>query len=166
MRGDTIRRRGHVSRMRRGQGSVSERSSQNDSEYYQPEVLMFARGKKLLHANRRAFGVTGRLDHSVPLRELRNAIQAGLNLRRAVNIWEPFELKRVLFEVKRRILVRGLGLSDRSPHDDSRIVIVIEELGLQQEGDALEKQMKVLSQERRNAGESRTRRTEARSRSV
>ena len=46
MRGDTIRRRGHVSRMRRGQGSVSERSSQNDSEYYQPEVLMFARGKK------------------------------------------------------------------------------------------------------------------------
>ena len=166
MRWDTIRERGHVSRMRRGQGAVSERRSQNDSEYFQPEVLMFARGKKLLHVNRRACGVTGRLDHAAPLRELRNAIPAGRNLRTAANIWEPFELKRVLFEGQRKILVRGLGLSDRSPHDDSRIVIVIEELGLQQEGDGLEKQMKVLSQERRNAGESGTRRTEARSRSV
>ena len=139
MRGDTIRKRGHVSRMRRGQGSVSERSSQNDIEYSQPEVLMFSRGKKLLHVNRRAVGVTGRLDHSVPLRELRNAIQAGLNLRRAANIWELFELKRVLFEGRRRILVRGLGLADRSPHDDSRIVIVLEELGLQQEGSTFER---------------------------
>ncbi len=77
MRGDTIRTRGHVSRMRRGQGAVPERSSQNDSEYYQPEVLMFAREKKLLHVNRRAFGVIGRLDHSVALRELRNAIPSG-----------------------------------------------------------------------------------------
>ena len=154
MRGDTIRKRGHVSRMRRGQGAVPERSSQNDSKYYKPEVLMFARGKKLLHVNRRAFGVIGRLDHSVALRELRNAIQAGLNLRRAANIWEPFELKRVLFEGKRRILVRGLGLSDRSPHDDSRIVIVIEELGFQQEGCVLDRQMTVRSQEKRHTGDS------------
>ena len=148
MRGDTIRKRGHVSRMRRGQGAVSERSLQNDSEYYQPEVLMFARGKRLLHVNCRVFGVTGRFEHSVPLRELRNAIQAELVLRRAANIWEPFELKRVLFEGKRRILVRGLGLSDRRPHDDSRIVIVIEELGLQQEGCVPERQMTVRSQEK------------------
>lgn len=166
MRGDTIRQRGHMLRMRRGQGSVSGRSPESDIGYHQPAVLMFARGKKLLHVNRRAFGMIGRLDHSVPLRELRNAIQAGLDLRRAANIWEPFELKRVLFEGRRRILVRGLGLSDRSPHDDSRIVIVVEELGLQEEGDVFEKQMKVLSQERRDAGESGTHRTETRSRSV
>lgn len=166
MRGDTIRKRGHVSRMRRGQGAVSERSLQNDSKYYQPEVLMFARGKKLLHVNRRAFGVTGRLDHAVPLRELRNAIQAGLNLRRAANIWEPFELKRVLFEGQRKILVRGLGLSDRSPHDDSRIVIVIEELGLQQEGGVPERRMTVRSQERRHAGDSGISRTAVRLRSA
>lgn len=164
MRGDTIRKQGHVSRMRRGQEAVSERRSQNDSEYYQPEVLMFARGKKLLHVNRRAFGVTGRLDHSVALRELRNAIQTGLNLRRAANIWEPFELKRALFEGQRKILVRGLGLSDRSPHDDSRVVI--EELGLQQEGGVPERRMTVLSQERRNAGDSGISRTAVRLRSA
>ncbi len=166
MRGDTIRQRGHKLRMRGGQRSVSEGGLQNDIEYYQPEVLMFSRGQKLLYMNGRESGVTGRLDHAAPLRELRNAIQAGLDLRRAANIWEPFELKRVLFEGGRRILVRGLGLSDRSPHDDSRIVIVIEELGFQQEGDGSEKQIKVLSQEKRNAGESGTHRTEAISRSV
>ena len=106
---------------------------------------MFSRGQKLLNMNGRESGVTGRLDHAAPLRELRNAIQEGLDLRRAANIWEPFELKRVLFEGRRRILVRGLGLSDRSSHDDSRIVIVLEELGLQQESRALERQMTVRS---------------------
>ena len=139
MRGDTIRQRGHKLRMRGGQRSVSEGRLQNDIEYYQPEVLMFSHGQKLLHMNGRESGVTGRLDHAAPLRELQNAIQAGLDLRRAANIWEPFELKRVLFEGRRRILVRGLGLSDRSSHDDSRIVIILEELGLQQECSTFER---------------------------
>ena len=139
MRGETIRKRGYVLRMRRGQGSVSERSLQNDIEYYEPEVLMFSREQKLLYMNRQQSGLIGHLDHSASLRELRNAIQARLDLRRAANIWEPFELKRVLFEGRRRILVRGLGLADRSSHDDSRIVIVLEELGLQQECRALER---------------------------
>lgn len=139
MRGETIRKRGHVFQMRRGQGSVSERSLQNDIGYSQPEVLMFSRGQKVLSMNHRESGVTGHLDCSAPLRELRNAIQTGLDLRRAANIWEPFELKRVLFEGKRRILVRGLGLADRSSHDDSRIVIVLEELGLQQKCRAFER---------------------------
>ncbi len=154
MRGDTMRRRGHMLRMRRGQGSVAGRSPESDIGYHQSEVLMFARGKKLLHLNHRAVGVTGRLDHSVSLRELKNSVQTALDLRRAANIWEPFELKRVLFEGKRRILVRGLGLSDRSPHDDSRIVIVIEELGIQQNGGVLERQMTVRSQEKRHIGDS------------
>ena len=89
--------------------------------------------------NHRESRVTGHLDHSAPLRELRTAVQAALDLRRAANNWEPFELKRVLFEGRQRILVRGLGLADRSSHDDSRTVIVLEELGLRQDCRALEK---------------------------
>ena len=166
MRGDTIRQRGHKLRMRGAQRSVSEGGLQNDIEYSQPEVLMFSRGQKLLYMNGRESGVTGRLDYAAPLRELRDAIQAGLDLRRAANIWEPFELKRVLFEGRRRILVRGLGLSDRSPHDDSRIVIVIEELGLQQEGGVPERRMTVRSRERRYAGDSGISRTAVRLRSA
>ena len=164
MRGEAIRQRGHMLQMRRGGGKAFESSQQNDAEHYQPEVLMFAREQKLLHVTHHALGVTGRLDHSAPLRELRDAIQAALDHRRAANIWEPFELKRVLFEGKRRILVRGLGLSDRSSHDDSRIVI--EELGLQQEGCMLERQMTVRSQERRHAGDSGINRTAVRLRSA
>lgn len=166
MRSETIRKRGYVLRMRRGQRAVSERCPQNDIECYRPEVLMFAREKKMLHVNRRALGSTGQLAHSVPLHELRNAIQAGLDLRRAANIWEPFEFKRVLFERGRRILVRGLGLADRSCHDDSRIVIVIEELDLREEYGVLEKPMKVLSQKKRHAGDSGISRTAVRSRSA
>lgn len=154
MRGDTMRRRGHILRMRRGEGSVSRRSPQNDIGYYQPEVLMFAHGKNLLHLNHRASGVKARLYHSASLHELKNSIQTALDLRREANIWEPFELKHILFEGGRRILVRGLGLSDRSPHDDSRIVIVIEELGLQQDGAVLEGQITVRSQEKRHTGDS------------
>ena len=41
-----------------------------------------------------------------------------------------FELKRVIFESERKILVRGFGLADRNSHDDSRIVIVLEEVTL------------------------------------
>ncbi len=161
MRGETIRQHGHVSQMRRGQGSASEPIPQNDSEHYQPGILMFSCGQKLLQVNRRALELTGHLDqteigtvceiHSAPVRELRDAIQAALDHRRAANIWEPFELKRVLFEARRRILVRGLGLADRSSHDDSRIVIVLEELGLQQERCEPERQVIGSSQGRRGA---------------
>jgi hypothetical protein len=132
---------GQVSQMRRGQGG-SEPSPVNDRVRYRPGILIFSRQQKLLHVNRRAKGLTGHLDlteigadcesDSVPVHELRNAIQAALDQRRAANIWEPFELKRVLFEANRMILVRGLGLADRSEHDDSRIVIVLEELGPRQ----------------------------------
>lgn len=133
MRGEIVRPRGRSSQVRRGQGAVSESSQRNDVEDYQPEVLMFSRGRKLLHVNRQGVGVTEHVDHSVPLLELRNAIQAALDLRRAANVWEPIELKRVLFEGRRRILMRGLGLTDRSAHDDSRIVIVMEKFDPRQE---------------------------------
>ncbi|MDH5195497.1 MAG: hypothetical protein OEW32_17555 [Nitrospira sp.] len=133
MRGEIVRQRGRSSSMRRGQGRASEPSPQSDLEDYQPEVLMFSRGRKLLHVNRQAVGVTGHLNHSAPLLELRNAIQAALDLRRAANVWEPIELKRVLFGGRRGILLRGLGLADRSAHDDSRIVIVMEKFDPRQE---------------------------------
>ena len=133
MSDQAVKQGGYLSLMRAGQVALAEPSQQDESEYDKPEVLMYSRERKLLHANPRILGVAGHLDHSAPLLELRNAIQAELDLRRAANIWEPFELKRVLFEGRRRVLVRGLGLADRSVHDDSRVVIVIEERGTQEE---------------------------------
>ncbi|BFU90727.1 MAG: hypothetical protein NTAFB01_19140 [Nitrospira sp.] len=79
--------------------------------HYRSGILIFSRREKLLHANRQALKLTGHLDqveigtvceiHSAPVHELRDAIQAALDHRRAANIWEPFELKRVLFGAKR-----------------------------------------------------------------
>ncbi|GKS63945.1 hypothetical protein YTPLAS72_12490 [Nitrospira sp.] len=133
-----MRSRGQVSHMRRGQGRISDPRLRDDTEHGQLGILIFAHRLKLLHINRRALELIGLLDpaeigtaceiDSAPVRELRNAIQVALDQRRAAHIWEPFELKRVLFEARRSILVRGLGLTDRSPDDDSRIVIMLEEL--------------------------------------
>ena len=144
MRGETMRARGQVSHMRRGQGRISDRRPQDDTTHDQLGILIFAHGPKLLHMNRRALDLIGVLDpaemetetdcetDSASVRELRNAIQVALDQRRAVHVWEPFEFKRVLVDERRSILVRGLGLTDRSCDDDSRIVIVLEELGLRE----------------------------------
>ncbi|RPH81704.1 MAG: hypothetical protein EHM80_01500 [Nitrospiraceae bacterium] len=92
--------------------------------------------------NSRALELTGQLNQeeigpihdlrSVPVCELSAQIQETLDHRREVNIWEIFELKRVIFETERKILIRGFGLADRNSYDDSRIVIVLEEVGRQQ----------------------------------
>lgn len=71
--------------------------------------------------------------HSKPMREIRNAIQAALDHRRAADIWDLFELKCLLLEGSRNLLARGIRLAPRSSPDDSRIVILLEELGLQRE---------------------------------
>jgi hypothetical protein len=144
MRGATVKPHDHVSQMSLGQGAVFERGSLNDTVHYRSGILIFSHGQKLLHANRRALELTGHLHqaemgtvgefHSAPVRELRNAIQAAMDHRIAANNWEPFKLKRVICEGRRKFLVCGFGLADRSSHDDSRIVLVLDELGLRQKG--------------------------------
>jgi hypothetical protein len=96
--------------------------------------------------NHRALELTGCLNQtkigsvhnirSAPVRELSAQIQETLDHRREANIRETFELKRVIFDAGRKILVRGFGLAGRNSHDDSRIVIVLEEIGLRQEQQA------------------------------
>lgn len=133
----------HVSQMPLGQESVSEPGPLNDRVRYRCGILIFSREQKLLHANHRALELAGHLHqadigtvceiHSAPVLELLNAIQAALDHRRSADIWEPFKLKRVLLEGRRKLLVHGIGLAHRSSPDDSRIVIVLEELALRQE---------------------------------
>jgi PAS domain-containing protein len=107
-----------------------------------PGILVLSRGGRLLYMNSRALELTGHLNQaeigpghnirSAPVRELIAQIQETLNYRREADIWEIFELKRVIVETERRIMVRGFGLADRNSHDDSRIVIVLEEVGYRQ----------------------------------
>jgi hypothetical protein len=139
----TMQQNDHVIQIPLGQESVSEPGPLKDMVPYRCGVLIFSREQKLLHANHRALELAGHLDqadigtvceiHSAPVRELRNAIQAAMYHRRSADIWEPLQLKRVLLEGRRKLLLRGIGLAHRNSPDDSRIVIVLEGLALQQE---------------------------------
>lgn len=108
-----------------------------------PGILIFSRGRQLLHMNRRALELTSHLNETevgpanhIPLasmHELRTVIQKTLDHRKEVNLWESFELESAVFDVARKILVRGFGIADRNSYDDSRIVIVLDDLGLRGE---------------------------------
>lgn len=143
MNDGTVLRDGNESHVWREQGlSYSEPSANGASAGSRPGILIFSRAGKLLHINSRALELTGHLNQaeigrvhdirSVPVRELSAQIQEMLDRWRKANIWEIFELKRVIFEAERKLLVRGFGLADRNSHADSRIVIVLEEAGHRQ----------------------------------
>jgi len=114
-----------------------------DGSAARPGILVFSHSRKLLHMNRRAMELTGHLDRTdaEPLKKMRSAsvhdlrqnIQETLDHRRLTNISELFELKRVLFEDGRKMLIRGFGLAGRYSDEDSRIVIVLEEIEHSQE---------------------------------
>jgi PAS domain-containing protein len=140
MNDGTMMRDDHESHVFGGQGLFSpELSAESASVRSQPGILIFSRRRQLLHMNRRALELTGYLNqaeigpdnevHSAPVRELQAHIQETLDHRTEANIWEIFELKRCIFEAGRKILVRGFGLADRNSYDDSRIIIVLEEVG-------------------------------------
>ena len=119
-----------------------EPSAQSASVRLGPGILIFSRRGQLPHMNRRALELTGHLNQTkmgpvnairlAPVRELSAQIQEGLDSRKEANSWELFELKRVIFDAGRKILVRGFGLAGRNSHDDSRIVIVLDEMDLPQ----------------------------------
>jgi hypothetical protein len=142
--GGTAIRDGYESHVCCEQGLSSSRSSE-ESAYARsrPGILIFSCERKLLHMNSRALELIGqlnqaeiRLDHyirSTQVNELSVRIQETLDYRRKANIWEIFQLNRAIFEVERKILVRGFGLANRNFYDDSHIVIVVEEVGPRQE---------------------------------
>lgn len=149
--GGIMIRDGHEPRVesheRHGQGlPFSEPRVKSAFQRSTPGILIFSRKRQLPHMNRRALELTGHFhqaEHgpvnkirSAPVQELRFHIQEALDRRSAANIWEVIELKRVIFEAGRKMLVRGFGLADRNSCDDSSIVIVLEEVGHQEEGKA------------------------------
>ena len=111
-----------------------------------PGILVFSRTMQLLHVNRRALELTNgiglaengpvRVALSTPVIELRAEIQATLDGRTLANVWEPFEMRRFVFEHGRKLLLRGFGLPDRNASEHSHIVILLEDVSLRQAGRA------------------------------
>ena len=104
-----------------------------------PGILVFSRSLQLQYVNRRVLELIRNIGQAVtesglivlptPLIELREQIQERLDERLEANIWEPFEMSRVVSEFGRRLLFRGFGHPNRAANRDSRIVIVLEEIG-------------------------------------
>ena len=104
-----------------------------------PGILVFSRSLQLQYVNRRALELIRNIGQAMtesglivlpaPLLELRDQIQESLDDRLEANIWEPFEMSRVVSESGRRLLVRGFGHPNGAASRDSRIIIVLEEIG-------------------------------------
>ena len=153
---------GYESQVWRGQGlSSGEPSVESASADSLPGILLFSHRGQLLHMNRRALELIGHLNQvgivpdndvrSVSVRELLAQIQETLAHRKAANIWDAFELKRVIFEAGCKILVQGFGLANQDSYNDSRIVIVLEEVGRRQEHKAQQASARALASESRCA---------------
>ena len=108
--------------------SPSEPAAKSASVHSGPGILIFSRRRQLLHMNRRALKLAGHLNQTeigpvndtrlAPVRDLSAQIQEALDSRKEADIWELFELKRVIFDAGRKILVRRFGLAGRNSHDD------------------------------------------------
>lgn len=104
-----------------------------------PGILVFSRSRQLQYVNRRALELTRTTGQAMTesgpialpsrLLELCDQIQESLDGRLMANIWEPFEVSRVVSECGQRLLLRGFGHPDREASHYSRIIIVLEEFG-------------------------------------
>ena len=102
-----------------------------------PGILVFSPTIQVLHVNRRALELAGRIGQgevgsvsrllSTPVTGLYLKVREVLEARTAASIWEPFEIRRFVGEPGRRVLLRGYGLPDRNSKDCSRVIIVLEE---------------------------------------
>lgn len=104
-----------------------------------PGILVLSRSLQLQYVNRRALELIRNIGQAItesgvimlptPLLELRDQIQESLDVRIEANIWEPFEMSRVVSERGQRFLLRGFGHPNEGANRDSRIIILFEKIG-------------------------------------
>ena len=103
-----------------------------------PGILVLSRSLQLQYVNRRALELIRNIGQATtesgvimlptPLLELRDQIQESLDAHIEANIWEPFEMSRVVSERGHRLLLRGFGHPNEVANRDSRIIIVFEKI--------------------------------------
>ena len=114
-------------------------SQQIVSEQSSPGILVLSRSLQLQYVNRRALELMRNMGQAMtesglimlpaPILNLRDQIQESLDARIEANIWESFEMTRVVSEREYRLLLRGFGQPNEVANCDSRIIILFEEIG-------------------------------------
>jgi DNA-binding CsgD family transcriptional regulator len=111
-----------------------------------PGVLVLAPPMRLLHMNQRAWDLTSHIDHGengngiskaakgllpAPLLQLCAEIFQHLKDRTEAKDWEQFEVRRMLGAPERPLMIHGFGVPGNKGQEQSRVIIVMEELGRQ-----------------------------------
>lgn len=108
-------------------------------------VLLLSPTMRLIHMNRQAGELAKRIEPvtngnaargvlPTALTQLGAEIQKRLQSRTEDEDWDQFELRRLAGTPQRPVLLRGFGLPDRNDRHQSRILIIMEEVGRQKEG--------------------------------
>jgi DNA-binding CsgD family transcriptional regulator len=109
-----------------------------------PGILLLTSSMQLLYRDRRTWELCGQINKAqngkaangvLPpaVAELCAEIMKTLQVRTEAKDWEHFRVKRIIGDPKRPVLLRGVGLPDRSGIQQSRILITMEEVGRRQE---------------------------------
>ena len=113
-----------------------------------PGVLVLAPPMRLLHMNQRAWDLTSHIDHGengndlsrtakgllpAPLLQLCAEIFRHLKERTEAKDWEQFEVRRILGTPERALMIHGFGVPGNRGQEQPRVVVVMEELGIQKE---------------------------------
>ncbi len=119
-----------------------------------PGMLVLAPPMRLIHMNRTAWEIIQRVSEAeadpgekvdaaskrakglLPghLRDVCLEIISHLGERPHAKDWERFELKRLVMCSTHPILMRGFGVPAQSKRDESRVVVLLEEVGRRREG--------------------------------
>ncbi len=109
-----------------------------------PGILLLSSTMQLLYRDRRTWELCAQINKAqngktangvLPpaVAELCAEIMKTLQIRTEAKDWEHFRVKRIIGDPKRPVLLRGVGLPDRSGIQQSRILITMEEVGRRQE---------------------------------
>jgi DNA-binding NarL/FixJ family response regulator len=109
-----------------------------------PGILLLSSSMQLLYRDRRTWELCAQINKAqngkaangvLPpaVAELCSEIMKTLQIRTEAKDWEHFRVKRIIGDPKRPVLLRGVGLPDRSGIQQSRILITMEEVGRRQE---------------------------------
>jgi ATP/maltotriose-dependent transcriptional regulator MalT len=109
-----------------------------------PGILLLSSSMQMLYRDRRTWELCAQINKlqngtaangvlPPAVAELAAEIMKTLQVRTEAKDWEHFRVKRIIGDPKRSVLLRGVGLPDRSGIQHSRILITMEEVGRRQE---------------------------------
>jgi DNA-binding CsgD family transcriptional regulator len=109
-----------------------------------PGILLLSSSMQLMYRDRRTWELCAQINKAqngkaangvLPpaVAELCSEIMKTLQVRTDAKDWEHFRVKRIIGDPKRPVLLRGVGLPDKTSIQQSRILITMEEVGRRQE---------------------------------